>query len=128
MKYLTPHEVNTLELTANHIRQSIIEMLVEAGSGHTAGPLGMADIFSALYFDILSFLVALYNITYKKIYIIKQYGVGSTLYAIVDPSGSQTIDGQLYTYVGSCNSSIMIQSDGSTNWSILSKFNDTGCL
>lgn len=28
-------------------------MLVEAGSGHTAGPLGMADIFTALYFEIL---------------------------------------------------------------------------
>lgn len=42
-----------LEHTANHIRQSIIEMLVRAGSGHTAGPLGMADIFTALYFHIL---------------------------------------------------------------------------
>ena len=28
-------------------------MLVEAGSGHSAGPLGLADIFTALYFDIM---------------------------------------------------------------------------
>ena len=28
-------------------------MLLEAGSGHSAGPLGMADVFTALYFDIL---------------------------------------------------------------------------
>ncbi len=42
-----------LEVKANQIRQSIIEMLLEAGSGHTAGPLGMTDIFTALYFDIL---------------------------------------------------------------------------
>lgn len=42
-----------LELKANDIRQSIISMLLEAGSGHTAGPLGMADVFTALYFDIL---------------------------------------------------------------------------
>lgn len=28
-------------------------MLDEAGSGHSAGPLGMADIFTALYFHIL---------------------------------------------------------------------------
>ena len=42
-----------LQLKANAIRQSIIEMLVEAGSGHTAGPLGMADVFTALYFHIL---------------------------------------------------------------------------
>jgi transketolase len=39
-----------LTLKANEIRESIIEMLLEAGSGHTAGPLGMADIFTALYF------------------------------------------------------------------------------
>lgn len=43
-----------LELKANAIRQSIIKMLLEAGSGHTAGPLGMADVFTALYFHILS--------------------------------------------------------------------------
>lgn len=42
-----------LKKKANEIRQSIIEMLVEAGSGHTAGPLGMADIFTALYFHSL---------------------------------------------------------------------------
>jgi len=38
---------------SNEIRADIIEELVEAGSGHTAGPLGMADIFTALYFHIL---------------------------------------------------------------------------
>lgn len=42
-----------LATKANEIRTSIIEMLVEAGSGHTAGPLGMADIFTALYFGDL---------------------------------------------------------------------------
>ena len=42
-----------LERTANNIRKSIITMLEEAGSGHSAGPLGLADIFTALYFDAL---------------------------------------------------------------------------
>lgn len=42
-----------LELIANEIRQDIIKSLEEAGSGHSAGPLGLADIFAALYFDIL---------------------------------------------------------------------------
>lgn len=42
-----------LQTKANEIRTSVIEMLVEAGSGHTAGPLGMADIFTALYFGNL---------------------------------------------------------------------------
>jgi transketolase len=45
--------INQLEEKANDIRESIIEMLVEAGSGHTAGPLGMADIFTYLYFRAL---------------------------------------------------------------------------
>lgn len=39
-----------LKYKANDIRQDIIGMLVEAGSGHSAGPLDMADIFTALYF------------------------------------------------------------------------------
>lgn len=43
-----------LELKANEIRQGIIKMLLEAGSGHSAGPLGMADIFTALYFEVLN--------------------------------------------------------------------------
>lgn len=53
MQYLTSAEVRALELKANIIRQSVIEMLTEAGSGHTAGPLGMADVFTLLYFGIL---------------------------------------------------------------------------
>jgi len=46
-------KIKFLEEKANEIRKLIIEMLVEAGSGHSAGPLGMADIFSAFYFHIL---------------------------------------------------------------------------
>jgi len=42
--------IKKLEEIANQIRQDIIEMLLEAGSGHSAGPLGMADVFTALYF------------------------------------------------------------------------------
>lgn len=53
MHYLSSADVTKLELQANTIRQSIIEMLCAAGSGHTAGPLGMADIFTLLYFHVL---------------------------------------------------------------------------
>jgi transketolase len=38
---------------ANHLREDVISMLVEAKSGHSAGPLGMAEIFASLYFLIL---------------------------------------------------------------------------
>ncbi|MBI5644719.1 transketolase [Candidatus Kaiserbacteria bacterium] len=54
MEPLTDAEVRELSNRANAIRQTIIEMLVAAGSGHTAGPLGMADIFTALYFSVLA--------------------------------------------------------------------------
>ena len=50
---LTEEKILELEKKANDIRISIIEMLVEAKSGHTAGPLGMADVFTLFYFHIL---------------------------------------------------------------------------
>ena len=53
MQYLTSTQIKSLERQANEIRQSIIEMLAEAGSGHTAGPLDMADVFTLLYFALL---------------------------------------------------------------------------
>src|SRR3989339_1796837 len=53
MEHLYDEDIKRLELQANDIRQTIVEMLVEAGSGHTAGPLGMADIFALLYFRAL---------------------------------------------------------------------------
>jgi transketolase len=46
--------IKQLEAKANQIRQDIIKMLLAAGSGHSAGPLGMADVFTALYFEVLN--------------------------------------------------------------------------
>ncbi len=51
---LSDEQVRALETKAEAIRETIIQMLVEAKSGHTAGPLGMADIFAAFYFNILN--------------------------------------------------------------------------
>ena len=51
---LSDEQIKKLELTANNVRMSIIDMLEDAGSGHTAGPLGMADIFTAIYFHVLN--------------------------------------------------------------------------
>lgn len=50
---LTETEATALDAKARAIRETIIEMLIEAKSGHTAGPLGLADIFAAFYFHIL---------------------------------------------------------------------------
>jgi transketolase len=45
--------IKRLNRIANNIRQDIIKMLLKAGSGHSAGSLGMADVFTALYFNVL---------------------------------------------------------------------------
>ncbi len=47
--------IEALETIANEIREDIIRMLEHAGSGHSAGPLGLADIFAALYFDVMKY-------------------------------------------------------------------------
>ena len=52
--YISESKIEELELLANNARELLIEMLTEAGSGHTAGPLGMADIFTAMYFHVLN--------------------------------------------------------------------------
>ena len=51
---ITEREIWDITAKAEGIRETIINMLVAAGSGHTAGPLGMADIFATLYFYVLN--------------------------------------------------------------------------
>lgn len=53
MQSLSAARVNELRLKANDVRQGIIRSLVAAGSGHSAGPLDMADVFTALYGHLL---------------------------------------------------------------------------
>lgn len=52
--FLHEKKLKKLELIAENVREDIIKMLVEAKSGHTAGPLGMTDIFVALYFHVMN--------------------------------------------------------------------------
>lgn len=53
MSHIHDDKVKELELLATRIREDVISSLLKAGSGHSAGPLGMADVFAALYFHIL---------------------------------------------------------------------------
>lgn len=48
---MNKEKIQLIKQKAKDIRISIIEMLVKAKSGHTAGPLGMSDIFATLYFS-----------------------------------------------------------------------------
>jgi transketolase len=52
--HLSDKQLKKLEITANEIRQDIIKMLLKAGSGHSAGSLDMADVFTAMYFHVLN--------------------------------------------------------------------------
>ena len=54
MEILHEDKLKFLEETANQLRCDVINMLTEAGSGHPAGALSMADVFSAFYFHILN--------------------------------------------------------------------------
>ena len=46
--------ITQLEQKANEVRKDIIRMLVAAGSGHSAGPLDLAEIVTTLYFDVMN--------------------------------------------------------------------------
>ncbi len=46
--------LSQLRRKANHVREDVIRMLAEAGSGHTAGSLDLADIVTSLYFNIMN--------------------------------------------------------------------------
>lgn len=45
--------ITQLQHKANDLRQDVVRMLEAAGSGHSAGSLGLADILAALYFNIM---------------------------------------------------------------------------
>lgn len=47
------NNIKQLKLKANEIRQDVVRMLNAAGSGHPAGAIGLADIYAALYFNVL---------------------------------------------------------------------------
>lgn len=51
---ISKSEIENLKEKALELRISVIEMLAKSGSGHSAGSLGMADIFAALYFKFLN--------------------------------------------------------------------------
>ncbi len=45
--------VRQIEQKANEIRKDIVAMLEHAGSGHSAGPMGLADLVATLYFTVM---------------------------------------------------------------------------
>ncbi|HEY4504109.1 MAG TPA: transketolase [Candidatus Paceibacterota bacterium] len=84
---LTDQKAKFLFEKAHAIRQSIIDMLIEAKSGHTAGPLDMADIFSYLYFHALKHDPKKPDWTYRDRLVLSNGHICPVLYAVMAHSG-----------------------------------------
>src|SRR5580704_7036002 len=54
MESLTDKKLREMALMANRLREDVIKMVSTAGSGHIAGPLDTAEIFTAFYWHILN--------------------------------------------------------------------------
>ena len=80
-------KLRDLELKATQARQLVIEMLLEAGSGHSAGSLGMADIFVALYFHILNHNPKNPNLANRDRLILSNGHICPIRYAVMAMSG-----------------------------------------
>lgn len=76
-----------LEQKANEIRKSIVTMLEHAGSGHSAGPLGTADIFTALYFDIMNYRADDPEWTDRDLFFLSNGHIAPVLYATMAHAG-----------------------------------------
>jgi len=53
MSRVHDERIKELEEIAEKLRYEAVQMVINAGSGHVGGPLGMADVFTALYFEVL---------------------------------------------------------------------------
>jgi transketolase len=84
---LTDEKIKFLEKKALDIRRSIIEMLIEAKSGHTAGPLDMADVFTYLYFHALKQDPKKSDWTYRDRVVLSNGHICPVLYATMAHAG-----------------------------------------
>jgi transketolase len=89
---LTDDKISLLKTKAADIRRSIIESLIEAKSGHTAGPLGMTDIFTYLYFHALKHDVKNPAWEYRDRLVLSNGHICPVLYATMAHAGYFPLD------------------------------------
>jgi transketolase len=80
-------KLNDLKLIANQVRQDIITSLTEAKSGHSAGPLGMVEVFTALYFNVLKHNPKNPNWKGRDFVVLSNGHICPVLYAVMANSG-----------------------------------------
>lgn len=81
------YSIPQLEKIAQDIRKDIMRMLKHAGSGHSAGPLGMTDVFTALYFDILDHDPKRPNWKDRDLFVLSNGHIAPVLYATLANAG-----------------------------------------
>jgi transketolase len=79
--------IKELKITANTVRQDIIKMLALAGSGHPGGSLGMADIMTVLYFNILKHTPLQPNNKYRDRLVLSNGHICPVLYSTLARAG-----------------------------------------
>lgn len=89
---LTDAKIKDLEAKALAIRRSIIDMLIEAKSGHTAGPLGMTDVFTYLYFHALKHDPKKPDWPYRDRLVLSNGHICPVLYATMAHAGYFPVD------------------------------------
>jgi transketolase len=93
MSVLVPTgDVRELELRANAIRISILDMLAEAQSGHSAGPLGMAEILTVLYFHTMRHDPAAPDWAERDVFFLSNGHTAPVMYAAMAHAGYFPLD------------------------------------
>ena len=87
MRNISDEKIKKLQIAANDIRQLVIESLTEAKSGHTAGSLGMADIFTYLYLHEMKHNPKNPEWEDRDIFILSNGHVCPALYAVMAYAG-----------------------------------------
>ncbi|VVB57080.1 1-deoxy-D-xylulose-5-phosphate synthase [uncultured archaeon] len=87
MSAIRLNSISDLQRKANDVRADIINMLLPAKSGHTAGPLGMADIFTALYFHTLEHDPAKPQWSGRDRVVLSNGHIAPVLYAVLGEAG-----------------------------------------
>ena len=88
----SPRTLSQLETMANTLRQDVIRMLVSAGSGHSAGALGMADILTAMYFAVLRHNPEQPNWDKRDRFLLSNGHTAPVLYAALARAGYFSVD------------------------------------
>jgi transketolase len=89
---LSSEKIKLLEAKAALIRRSVVEMLIEAQSGHLAGSLGMADIFAYVYFHALRHDPKKPDWEFRDRLIVSNGHICPVLYAALAHSGYFSVD------------------------------------